>query len=50
VRQPWEFVVVRDRDMLRRLSRVEGAVAGHLANAAVGIAIVMHPEVPDLDA
>jgi nitroreductase len=49
-RQPWEFVVVRDRDTLRRLSGIEGAVAGHLADAAVGIVIVMHPEVPDLDA
>ena len=49
-RQPWEFVVVRDRDMLVRLSKVEGANAGHLATAAVGIAIVIHPEVPDLDA
>jgi nitroreductase len=49
-RQPWEFVVVRDRDMLRQLSRIEGANAGHLANASVGIAIVIHPEVPDLDA
>ena len=27
-RQPWEFVVVRDRDMLRRLSTIEGANAG----------------------
>jgi nitroreductase len=49
-RQPWEFVVVRERDMLRRLSAINGANAGHLANAAVGIAIVIHPEVPDLDA
>src|ERR1700756_1115152 len=49
-RQPWEFVVVRDRDMLRRLSAIYGANAGHLATAAVGIAIVIHPEVPDLDA
>src|SRR5437762_13002898 len=49
-RQPWEFVVVRDRDMLRRLSEVDGANAGHLATAAIGIAIVIHPEVPDLDA
>jgi nitroreductase len=48
-RQPWEFVVVRDRAMLQRLSRIDGAVATHLATAAVGIAIVMHPEVPDLD-
>jgi nitroreductase len=49
-RQPWEFVVVRDRDPLRRLSAIDGANAGHLANAAAGIAIVIHPEVPDLDA
>jgi nitroreductase len=45
-RQPWEFVVVRDRDMPRRLSAIDGANGGHLATAAIGI----HPEVPDLDA
>jgi nitroreductase len=49
-RQPWEFVVVRDRAMLGRLASVDGANAGHLATAAVGIAIVIRPEVPDLDA
>src|SRR5438876_2639979 len=49
-RQPWEFVVVRDRDILGRLATIEGASAGHLANAAVGFAIVIRPEVPDLDA
>jgi nitroreductase len=49
-RQPWEFLVVRDRDVLRRLSTIEGANAGHLATAGAGFAIVMHPEVPDLDA
>jgi nitroreductase len=49
-RQPWELVVVRDRQMLQRLASIEGANAGHLATAGVGIAIVIHPEVPDLDA
>jgi nitroreductase len=49
-RQPWEFVVVRGRDMLGRLATIDGANAGHLANAALGIAIVIRPEVPDLDA
>src|ERR1041385_8834452 len=49
-RQPWEFVVIRDRDMRHRLSTIDGANATHLATAAVGIAIVIHPEVPDLDA
>jgi nitroreductase len=49
-RQPWELVVIRDRGMLQRLAGIEGANAGHLATAAVGIAIVIHPEVPDLDA
>ncbi len=48
-RQPWEFVIVRDRAKLEQLSKIEGAVAGHLASAAVGVAIVMHPEMPDLD-
>src|SRR6266851_2602103 len=48
-RQPWEFVVVRDRELLRRLSMIDGANAGHLANAAAGIAIVIRPEVPDLE-
>src|SRR4029453_17610464 len=49
-RQPWEFVLVRDRDLLRRLSTIDGANAGHLAQAAAGLAIVIRPEVPDLDA
>src|SRR5204862_5926155 len=49
-RQPWEFVVVRDRSTLGQLATIDGANAGHLANAAAGIAIVIRPEVPDLDA
>src|SRR5260370_16913913 len=48
-RQPWEFVVVRDRDTLKRLAAVDGANSDHLANAAVGMAIVILPELPDLD-
>jgi nitroreductase len=47
-RQPWDFVVVRDRDTLRRLATIDGANAGHLATAAAGIAVVIRPEVPDL--
>jgi len=49
-RQPWEMVVVRNREVLQRLAAIDGANAGHLATAAAGIAIVIHPEVPDLDA
>jgi hypothetical protein len=41
---------VRDRGLLRKLSAIVGANAGHLSDAALGIAIVIHPEVPDLDA
>src|SRR5262245_21829943 len=40
--QPWTFVVVRDRDTLRQLSEC-GQYAGHLAGAAVGVAIVAQP-------
>ena len=37
--QRWDFIVVRDRDRLSRLVAV-GPWAGHLAGAAVGIALV----------
>ena len=38
--QPWEFVVVRDRETLRALAAAEG-YAGHLADAPLGIVLVM---------
>src|SRR5215213_7548158 len=38
--QPWEILVVRDRDTLRSLASVEG-YAGHLAGAPLGIVLVM---------
>ena len=37
--QSWDFVVVEDRDRLRRLSQV-GPYAGHLAGAAAAVALV----------
>jgi nitroreductase len=37
--QPWAFIVCRDREHLRELAAV-GPWAGHLAGAAVGIALV----------
>jgi nitroreductase len=37
--QPWTFIVVRDRERLQELGSV-GNWAGHLARAAVGIALV----------
>jgi nitroreductase len=39
-RQPWAFVVVRDRDTLRRLSELDGYVR-HLAGADLAIVLVM---------
>lgn len=41
--QPWEIVVIRERTILQALSKVEG-YAGHLANAAAGIVLVMKGE------
>jgi nitroreductase len=40
--QPWRFVVVRDRDTLAHLAQC-GDYAGHLAGAAMGIALIMQP-------
>lgn len=37
--QPWEFVAVRDRERLRKLSQC-GAYAGHLAGATMGVVLV----------
>lgn len=43
--QPWAFVVVQDREMLRQLSELEGYVS-HLGEAALAIVLVMdgHPD------
>ena len=38
--QPWAFVVVRDRDTLRRLAELDGYVR-HLGGAALAIVLVM---------
>lgn len=37
--QPWQFVAITDRDVLRQLSEC-GTFAGHLAGAALGVALV----------
>ena len=44
-RQPWELVVIRDRETLGALARVEG-YANHLADAPLGIVLVMAGERP----
>jgi nitroreductase len=38
--QPWSFVVIKDREMLRTLAGCEGSCT-HLATAALGILLVM---------
>jgi len=41
--QPWHFIVVRDRELLKALAEV-GPFAGHLAGAAFGVALASpHP-------
>lgn len=43
--QPWQFVVVTDKDILRQLSQT-GDFAGHLAGAAVGV-VIAAPDDPE---
>lgn len=45
--QPWDFVVVRDRGKLERLSHVSPG-AGHLATAAAAVALVAPVPATDL--
>ena len=40
--QPWHFIAIQDRDTLQVLSTL-GHWAGHLENAALGVAIVTPP-------
>jgi nitroreductase len=42
--QPWQFIAVRDKGILKALSGT-GTYAGHLAGAALGVAIL----IPSLD-
>ena len=42
-RQPWELVVIRDKETLGALARVEG-YADHLRGASLGIVLVMAGE------
>jgi nitroreductase len=42
-KQPWEILIIRERDTLRSLASVEG-YAGHLAGAPLGIVLVMAGE------
>ena len=44
-RQPWELVVIRDKETLGALASVEG-YAGHLRGASLGIVVVMAGERP----
>jgi nitroreductase len=39
--QPWDLIVVRNRETLTALSKC-GAFAGHLSGATLGMALVMH--------
>jgi len=48
-RQPWEVVLVRDRDTLRALAAAEG-YAGHLASAPLAVALVMPGKSAEHDA
>ncbi|MFB4275661.1 nitroreductase family protein [Nonomuraea sp. MTCD27] len=48
-RQPWRFVVVRDRGLLGELSRL-GAYAGHLAGAPVAVLLAVDATLSTEDA
>jgi nitroreductase len=49
--QPWDLVVITDRETLRKLGTIEGGRGPHLVNAGAGIALVMSGDVehPDFD-
>ncbi|MEJ2759742.1 MAG: nitroreductase family protein [Anaerolineales bacterium] len=42
-RQPWHFIAIREKQTLKALSEL-GTFAGHLAGAAMGVAIITPPQ------
>ena len=44
---PWEFIVVKDRSMLEKLSTCRKGVARMLAKAACAIVVIGNPDVTD---
>lgn len=42
-RQPWHFIAIQDKQILKALSEM-GNFAGHLAGAAMGVAIITPPQ------
>jgi nitroreductase len=49
--QPWDLVLITDRETLRKLGSIEGGRGPHLVNAGAGIALVMSGDLehPDFD-
>jgi nitroreductase len=49
--QPWDFVLIRDRQVLQQLGTIEGGHGPHLVTAGLGIALVMSGDLenPDFD-
>jgi nitroreductase len=49
--QPWELVVIRDRQTLHALGTIEGGRGPHLTTAGAGIALIMSGDLehPDFD-
>src|SRR5438067_2768507 len=49
--QPWDLILIQDRDILRALGTIEGGRGPHLTNAGAGIALVMSGDLehPDFD-
>ena len=45
--QPWEFVVVTDKDLLERLSRARSRGSAFLSNAPLGIVVYADPTSAD---
>ena len=45
---PWEFVIVNDRDLLERLSKAKPHGASFLKNASLGIVVCADPEKCDV--
>lgn len=47
-KQPWEFIAVKDRETLKRLSECRAGAAKMLAGAACAVVVIADPEITDV--
>lgn len=47
-RRPWELIIIKDKDILKKLSDARGEASSHIKDAGFGAVILADPKITDL--